>query len=39
VPLVELEVRHRERAIDRGVERDGDDQLNQLPMLWSVREA
>src|SRR6266508_4698029 len=37
VPVAELEVRHRQRAVDGGVERDGDDQLNQPKKLWKVR--
>ena len=32
VALAELEVRHGQRAIDGGVERDGDDHENQAPM-------
>ena len=36
VPLAELEVRHGQRAVDRGVERDGDDHENQPPTWWSV---
>jgi len=32
VALPALEVRDGQRAVDRGVQRDGDDHVNQLPM-------
>ena len=37
VALPELDVRHRQRAVDRGVERDGDDHVNQFPIWRKVR--
>ena len=36
VPLVELEVRHGERAVDGGVESDGDDHEIQLQAWWAA---
>src|SRR5262249_50860076 len=39
VPLAALEVRNGQRAIDGGVERDGDDHETQPHMWWRVRRV
>src|SRR6266508_3097692 len=39
VALAQLEVRHRDRPVERDVERDGDDHVNQSPMWLNVRPA
>src|SRR5262249_7348361 len=36
VPLVQLEVGHRQRAIDGGIQSDGDDHENQLQTWWAA---
>jgi hypothetical protein len=39
VPLAELEIRDRERAVERGIQGHGDDHENQPPTAWSVCPA